>query len=174
MIEEQREWQAAETEWAEGRDRLQALSDTLAAMDQASGAYFALFQEFNELEDEVLDLQEQSETAFEEFTTLQTRLTQQAREIQLERQNWADEAFQPVDSIFEARQEELGREVLYDTTSAEGIARFPSVPTGEWWVVARYERQFDELYWNEPITVEGGDPTTVLLNRENAEVRREL
>ena len=49
VIERQREWQLAENEWAQLRDSLQALSDTLQTMDQGSGEYFALFQDFGDL-----------------------------------------------------------------------------------------------------------------------------
>ena len=80
-----------------------------------------------------------------------------------------------MDSIFEYRMEASGREVQYDTTSAQGIARFQGVKEGDWFVVARYDRQFDELYWNVPINVEGGDePLQVRLTEENAEVRQKL
>jgi hypothetical protein len=175
VIDTQREWQTANNRWAEVRDRLQSLSDTLRTMDQSSGEYFALFQEFGDLESEVNDLEDRADEAFEEFDVLLKRLNQQSQEIRLARQNWADEAFLDVDSIFEARTEMSGREVQYDTTGAEGIARFQNVAEGEWYVVARYDRQFDELYWNLPVTVQGGDePTQVRLSEENAEVRQKL
>ena len=175
VIEQQREWQQANNRWAEIRDRLQALSDTLTTMDQASGEYFALFQEFGDLEQEVNQMEERANESFEQFDTLLKRLNEQSQAIRLARQNWADEAFAPVDSIFEARQEQLDMEVRYDTTNAQGIARFRDVPEGEWWVVARYDRQFDELYWNVPVNVETGDePTRVQLTEENAEVRQQL
>jgi hypothetical protein len=175
VIETQREWQAANNRWAEVRDRLQSLSDTLRTMDQSSGAYFALFQEFGELESEVNGLQDRADAAFEQFDTLSKRLNQQSQEIRLARQNWGDEAFMSVDSIFDARIETTGREVLYDTTSAGGIARFQGVADGDWYIVARYDRQFDELYWNVPIDVQGGDePLQIRLTEENAEVRQKL
>ncbi|MFW5952343.1 MAG: hypothetical protein ACOCVZ_09535 [Gemmatimonadota bacterium] len=175
VIENQREWQQANNRWLELRDRLQALADTLGTMDQGSGEYFALFQEFGEIEERVNGLESRADEAFEEFETLQRRLTRQAREIELERRNWADEAFANVDSVFVARQEELDLEVRYDTTNAAGVVRFTDVPEGQWWVTARYDRPFDELYWNVPVDVAGGDePTAVRLTEENAEVRQKL
>lgn len=175
VIEQQRRYQEANVQWGEGRERLQALSDTLSAMDQSSGEYFALFQEFGDLEGEVNSLEREANESFAEFDRLQSRLNQQSREIRLARQNWADEAFTRVDSIFAARQEAMGREIQYDTTNAQGVARFTSVPEGQWWVVGLYDRQFDELYWNVPIEVEGGDePLQVRLTEENAEVRQKL
>ena len=45
---------------------------------------------------------------------------------------------------------------------------------GNWWVHARQELPYSELYWNVPISVETGDPLQVRLTRENAQVRPKL
>lgn len=170
----QQEWQRAQSRWGMLRDSLKTIADQMNAMDQGSGEYFALFQDFNELEEEVEQLQRRSDEAFREFTSLQTRLNQQSQEVRLRHRAWADEAFAPVDSLIDARLAEMGREELADTTDAQGVARFRNVPAGEWWVHARYDQQFDELYWNEPVEVEGGEELVVRLNRENAEVRQKM
>lgn len=174
VMDAQAEWQQAETRWSALRDSLQSLSNRMAGMDQSSGEYFALFQEFDELEGEVNQLEERSTSAFQEFTELQQQLNAQSREITIARQNWADEAFAQVDSIFLAKEEQLDLETRWDTTNAEGIARFTGVPAGEWWVSARYERQFDELYWNIPVEVPGGEEVQVELTEDNAEVRQQM
>lgn len=174
VIASQNEWRAAEQQWAQLRDSLQTLSDTLSAMNQADPDYFVLFQDFGDLEGQVNRLERQSQEAFREFEQLQSSFNQQAREIELARRNWADEAFASVDSVFGAMEEELGREVMYDTTSAQGVVRFVSVPEGQWWVNARYERQYDELYWNVPVDVPGGEEVVVRLTEENAQVRQKL
>lgn len=173
VIDAQTEWQQAETRWGTLRDSLQTLADAMAGMDQSSGEYFAMFQEFNDLETEVNRLESISNSAFQEFTELQQRLNAQSREIAIARQNWADEAFAPVDSIFSARYEALGLEERWDTTGAQGTVRFTGVKSGEWWINARYDRQFDELYWNVPIEVTG-DEMTVELTEQNAEVRQKM
>lgn len=173
VIEAQQQWQQAETRWATLRDSLQTLSDRMASMDQSSGEYFALFQEFNSMESEVNTLEERSNTMFDEFTSLQERLNTQSREISLARQNWADEAFASVDSVFQAKYEQLGLEERWDTTNAQGVAYFRGVPSGTWWVSARYERQFDQLYWNVPVEV-SGDQVEVELTADNAEVRQQM
>ena len=46
--------------------------------------------------------------------------------------------------------------------------------TGEWWIHARYDLPYEELYWNVSITVERGDPQRVVLNRANAQRRPKL
>lgn len=174
VIERQREWREAQEEWAQVRDSLQTLSDTLSTMSQSDADYFVMFQDFTDLESRVNGLERRANSAFEEFESLQARLNQQAREIELARENWASEAFQPVDSLFMAREEELRLEVQYDTTSSQGVAHFNGVKEGQWWVNARYDRQFDELYWNVPVEVESGETVTVRLTEENAEVRQKL
>lgn len=174
VLAAQTEWREANVEWMQVRDSLQTLADTLSAMDQSDADYFVMFQDFGDLEQRVGGLERQANESFAEFDTLQKRLNQQAREIELARQNWGDEAFAPVDSIFPAREEEIGLEVQYDTTSTQGVARFSGVKEGRWWVNARYERQFDELYWNVPVDVPGGEEVTVRLTEENAEVRQKL
>jgi hypothetical protein len=174
VISAQAQWREANQEWAQVRDSLQMLSDTLRSMNQADPDYFVLFQDFGALENRVGALERRANEGFEEFTTLQGRLSAQSREIELARRNWADEAFASVDSIFTAREEEIGMEVRYDTTSTQGVARFSGIPEGQWWVTARYERPFDELYWNVPVDVPGGEEITVRLTEENAEVRQKL
>jgi hypothetical protein len=91
------------------------------------------------------------------FTTLQTRLTNEAREIQIQRELWADEAFAPADSIIEARLDERGGPEQVDTTNANGVARFRNVRPGGGGCIPAIDRQFDELYWNVPIEVDRGD-----------------
>ena len=170
----QQEWQLAQSRWGTLRDSLQTIAERMNAMDQGSGEYFALFQDFNALEEQVNTFQERSDRAFTEFTSLQSRLTQQSEEIRLQHRAWADEAFASVDSIIDARLEDMGLVELADTTTAQGVARFRGVDAGQWWVHARFDRQFDELYWNEPIEVTGGEELVVRLNRENAEVRQKM
>ena len=174
VIEAQTEWQQAETRWATVRDSLQTLSNRMANMDQSSGEYYAMFQDFNALEGQVNQLEQRSNAAFQEFTDLQQRLNNQSREIAIARRNWADEAFASIDSIFDAKYERLDLEERWDTTGTQGVARFPNVPAGEWWVNARYERQYDELYWNVPVQVNSGEEVQVELTEENAEVRQTM
>ena len=174
VIDAQQTWREAESRWGLLRDSLMTISNRMEGMDQSSGEYFALFQDFNDMESEVNVLEERSDSAFNEFQTLQQRLNTQSREITIARQNWADEAFAPVDSIFEARYEQLGLEARWDTTGAQGVARFTGVESGQWWVNTRYERPFDELYWNVPIEVSSGETVQVELTEDNAEVRQQM
>ena len=170
----QREWQQANNGWLTLRDSLRTLLDRMNRMDRSSGEYLVLFRDYDDLESEVNQLERRADATFDEFTTLQSRLTDQSQEIRAARRAWADEAFAPVDSIIDARLEERGLKELDDTTSTQGVAVFRGVKPGQWWVHGRFDRQYDELYWNEPIEVARGEELTVQLNEENAEVRQKM
>jgi len=173
MAAAQDEWQQAESRWNTVRDSLKILSDRLEGMNRTSGEYRVAFNAFNDLESEEGRLRRQSEQAFNRFSTLQTQVVSVAEEIKIRRDEWASEAFAGVDSAMMIAVEESGREEHFDTTSAAGVATF-SPAAGEWWVHARHDLLFEELYWNVPITVAGGDSTGIVLSRENAEVRPKL
>lgn len=172
IAEAQDEWQTAESRWNTVRDSLRQLSESMEGLSPASGEYRLLFQDFNDLEGQVGQLERRSEAAFERFTGLQARFAASAEEVRLLRENWGDEAFKDVDAAFEAKLEESGRDMVVDTTNAAGIVRV-KVPAGEWWVHSRYELPFSELYWNVAVTVEG-DSTRIQLTRDNAQVRPKL
>lgn len=174
IAEAQAEWQRLETAWNDSRARLQTLSDTLQVLNRAQPQYVVLFREFNDLEPRVDALSEQYDAAFREFTELQNRFVTSSDRVRALRTQWANEAFAPIDSLIAARLDQLGVEEKTDTTTAAGVGSFPSVEPGEWWVHARYELPYSELYWNEPISVTSGEPITITLTPENAEVRRSL
>ncbi|HUF12515.1 MAG TPA: hypothetical protein VMN78_05385 [Longimicrobiales bacterium] len=167
------EYQRATAEWSTVRDSLRQLSEEMEALHPASPEYRLLFEDFEDLEARVTGLENTMNQSFQRFSQLQGQFTSQAEEIRLVRAQWADEAFASVDSIFEARIEETGKEPLTDTTGANGAVRFESVASGDWWVHARYELPYEELYWNEHLQVEG-ERMEVQLTRENAESRARL
>ncbi len=165
--------QDAEQAWQDARDSLQTISKKMQAMNRASAEYRVLFNDFDNLDQREKTARRAMDQAFREFTDLQSRFTAQSQEIKAKREAWADEAFAAVDSVMAARADEMGRDLLADTTDAQGTARLHP-KKGQWWVYARYELPYNELYWNVPVEVKGGDPITVLLNRENAKVRPKL
>ena len=92
-------------------------------------------------------------------------------EVRDARDLWADQAFRDIGDVIDARIEASGLEEAADTTGVEGAILFDKVPPGQYWVFARYELVYDELYWNIPITVTREEPVVVRLNRANAEMR---
>ena len=172
VAEAQRNWQVAETEWQTMRDRLQTINEEIQGLNRGESRYVQLFNEFRDLESRVDAAERASRRAFEEFTEIQQGFIQRADEVRLLREQWGDEAFATVSEVFAAREAAAGRTIMYDTTGAAGMTDPLALPAGEWWVVAFYELPFDELYWNVPVTVEGGaEPMTITLTNENA-VRR--
>lgn len=164
------EWSEASNQWGTARDSLQKLSDALRSVSRASPQYRVMFQDFSAQEARERNALRARDQAFARFTGLQDRYASQAEEIQARRDAWADQAYAKIDSVIGARLEEMDREEHADTADANGVARFQLEP-GQWWIHARYDLAYEELYWNEQITVERGDPIQVILNRSTAEAR---
>ncbi len=171
VIAAQRRWQEAQAQWNTIRDSLLAITDKMKGLSRASGEYVALFRDFNNLDPQEKQLRSRSDDLFKAFTGLQTRFSDESQEITAQRQSWSDDAFASVDSIISARIDQIGREPVADTTDANGLADFKT-KSGKWWVYARYELPFSELYWNVPVEVKHGTPVQLILNREDAKNRQ--
>lgn len=165
-------YQQAETEWAQARDSLQTLSKRMQGMSKSSGEYTLLYRDFNALDDKQKSLRKTMDAAFDTFTGMQRRFADESQEIKAARQTWSDGAFASVDSVMEAKIEQLGREEMVDTTDAAGVVTF-FPKKGKWWIYARYQLPYQELYWNVPIEVTG-DSVRIVLSRENAKKRTQL
>lgn len=169
----QAEWRTAESRWGTLRDRLQALTDEMAGLNPAEGRYVALYREFQDGEGQLNRVEREKDQAFARFTSLQEGIIRQADSVRIMRENWADQAFASATDVFVAKLREQAREIVVDTTDAAGVAT-TEVPPGQWWVHARHDLPFEELYWNIPITVERGDPVPVQLVEATAEKRPKL
>jgi len=168
--EAQASWSAATDRWNGARDSLRAINTRLESLPRASGEYRLLFRDFQDQETRANTAERQMNSLFSEFNNLQQRYTAQAQEYSLLLEQWGDEAYGDVDDVIRDMLEESGREEVFDTTDMNGIARV-SLPKGQWWVYARYELVYEELYWNVPIDITGGDPLQIILNRANAQHR---
>jgi outer membrane murein-binding lipoprotein Lpp len=164
------QWSVMNARWAEGRDSLRVLSDQLRGMPRMNPQYLPLFNRFNALEREVTGAKQAADQAFARFDAMNKRYITRADEIRLAREQWADAAYADVDRVIDQRLREMRLEEVVDTTDANGIARFNRLRGGDWWVHARYDLPFAELYWNVPL--EGSE--RVELTRENAQVRPKL
>ena len=111
--------------------------------------------------------------AFQAFEDLQGGIIAQSDEVRLRRENWADEAFAEVGVVISLKLREVGLDEVFDTTDASGIVSIDASP-GQYWVHARHELPYTELYWNEPITLVRGEPVQLSLSRANASVRPKL
>ncbi|CAN5763351.1 hypothetical protein BH23GEM9_BH23GEM9_34870 [soil metagenome] len=167
-------WRDATARWNAGRDSLQRMNQRLAGMSRASGDYVVLFRQVNQLFDEVATAERVMNQSFERMTNLNNRFASQAQELRLARDQWGDAAYQDVDRVIAARLKDLRREAAADTLDANGVTRIRGLSTGQWWVTAHYDLPFEELYWNIPVNVTRGEPATVQLTRQTAEVRPKL
>jgi hypothetical protein len=169
----QDEWRAAEQVWGQGRARLQEITDEMEGLARGEAQYVALYREFQDVETQVDRAERRKDQAFAEYTEMFEGYSQRADSMRLVQEEWADEAFADVGTVFAMKLREVGREILADTTDAEGMAGL-EVPPGQWWVSARQDLPFSELYWNIPITVERNAPVQVQLNASTAVVRPKL
>lgn len=169
----QEEWRRAESRWNEVRDRMRLVNDEMQGLNRAERRYRELFLEFGDLEKEEGDSKRRMDAAFDRFDTLQKRLLEESQAVRLRREEWADEAFAEVEQVIAARLKALKRTELADTTDASGMGRFVT-KGGTWWVTARYDLPYQELYWNIPVEVKRGESVQITLSRENAIIRPKL
>lgn len=173
--EAQDEWQRAQLRWNTVRDTLQKLLTAMEGYNPAESRYIALYNEWNDFDAELGRVDSQMNRSFERFNNLQQGTIRQSDSIRIVQDNWADEAFAGVGDVWVAKIDLAGTDPAVDTTDASGVARENLfVSPGEYWVYARYELAYTELYWNVRITVVRGEPTAVRLTRANAQERIKL
>ncbi len=171
----QERWQIGERRWNNLHDTLEKITETMQQHSRGEARYVALFQEFTEHEAQLERVEAETRAAFAEFSELQRVSLSQSDSLRLLRDAWSDEAFADAPEIFLAKLRASGLEARVDTTDPSGVARENlKVKPGRYWVHARYELHFTELYWNVPVQVERGDPVQVRLTRENAQERIKL
>lgn len=168
--EAQARWRAAESRWNNLRDTLQKITDAMAQYNRGEAAYVTLYRDFQQLESQYGRIEREMNNAFGTFTELQNATIQRSDSMRIQIDNWADEAFADAFTVFTAKQRASGLPAVVDTTDASGMTRVQA-PPGNYWVHARYELPYSELYWNVPVTLARGEPTQVRLTRENAEER---
>lgn len=174
----QEEWQAAEQRWNSIRDTLQKITSAMEEYSRGEARYVALFREFQDFDGQLGSVERQMNRAFEHFNDLQTGTLRAADSVRILQDNWADEAFSGVGEVFLAMERGVGLESAADTTDSNGIAREfhinAKLKPGRYWVNARYELTYTELYWNVPIDVVAGEPVQIRLTSDNAEERIKL
>lgn len=174
LVEAQEQLAEAEARWGSARDSLKTLSELMQSMSRGSAQYVVAYRDFNAQESVEQQQRRLMDQANQRYSTLLNAFNEQSEAIRAQRQAWGDEAFSNVNRVIEARLEERGATEVWDTTDANGVVRFQGLKKGDWWIHARYDLPYTELYWNVPVQVEGGDPITLILNRQNAQVRPKL
>ena len=171
----QEAWQRSQTRWNTIRDTLQRLNTALEQYNRGEARYVALFREWNDFDGELGGVDREMTRSFDLFTELQQGTIRASDSVRILQDNWGDEAFAGVGEVFLAKRRASGLQEATDTTDAMGIARTHlRVAPGQYWVYARYELAYTELYWNVMITLERGEPIQVRLTRGNANERIKL
>ncbi len=166
----QQEWRDTETRWNDLRAELQSLNEQLEGLNRGMTEYRTVYRRWQDVEAEYAQLERQNSGLFERFTSLQEAAIGRMDSMRIVRADWEDEAFEDVPLVIAMKLEATGLETVADTTNEGGVANFEVRP-GEYWVHARHELPYDELYWNVPIVAVRGEPLQIRLSRSNAEVR---
>lgn len=167
----QQQWRELDNRWNTLRDTLQQLTAAMEEYSPAEGRYRVLYNDYQDMETQYTRVEREKNRAFALFDSLSKANLEQAQAFGVRYDGWADEAFADASEVFTARERAVGLDAVADTTDASGVASFEVKP-GQYWVQARYEEPYSELYWNIEITAVRGEPVTLTLNRANAEVRQ--
>lgn len=166
----QQEWRDAETRWNTLRDTLQVLSAELERLNPGEPQYRRLYREWQDLDRQLSGLDRQVQANFARFEELQAATIERVDSVNLIKTQWEDDAFENVGEVMTAKLVASGLQIHTDTTDAQGMAVIEAAP-GNYWVVARHELPYNELYWNVPISIVRGEPVQLRLSHDNAEVR---
>ena len=175
LREVQLEWQEHQERWTSIRERLTGLSERMEGLNRGEALYVTLYRQWIALEEELGTVELQMNASFDNFSILQELTIEASDSIRALRERWADRAFEGVGEVFFAKLQASELDMVTDTTDASGVARENlTVKPGRYWIYARYELTYSELYWNFPIDVEAGEPIVIALTRANAEERIKL
>jgi hypothetical protein len=164
-------WSRLSIEAAPLEAEVEALNREMSEYPADSPMYQVIFRERNAATAVAGAAQARRDSAFAEVDRLQQQSNVEMERFRAELTAWENEAFAGYEEALIERMDDAGHDIVTDTTDADGRASF-IVPTGEWWVYARFPYTLqEEFYWNVPIEVRRDAPTTVLLNAGNAEVR---
>ncbi|WP_420463550.1 hypothetical protein [Candidatus Palauibacter sp.] len=162
-------WSEAEMNWNNVRDEMRTITERLEDLDDRSREYLELFSQFGDLEDEERALNRRRQAAFDDFDDMQQVNQQRIDSVCIVIDSWEEVAFAEYGDVEADLLVALGREVMADTTDADGVAS-AAASGGPWWVHARLNTAAGELYWN--VVVEGASPDTLRLRSGNAELRQ--
>jgi hypothetical protein len=170
LREVQIEWQEHQERWTSIRERLTGLSERMEGLNRGETLYVTLYRQWIALEEELGTVELQMNASFDNFSILQELTIEASDSIRALRERWGDRAFEGVGEVFFAKLQASELDMVTDTTDASGVARENlTVKPGRYWIYARYELTYSELYWNFPIDVEAGEPIVIALTRANAE-----
>jgi len=150
---------------------VEALNREMAEYETTAPMYQVIFRERTAAGRVADAARARRDSAFAVVDGLQQQSNAEMERFRADLTAWENEAFAGYQEALIARMDEAGNDIVTDTTDADGRASF-IVPTGEWWVYARFPYTLQhEFYWNVPVEVRRDAPTAILLNAQNAEIR---
>ncbi|HSH75069.1 MAG TPA: hypothetical protein VLA09_05280, partial [Longimicrobiales bacterium] len=142
----QEAWDLSQRRWNVIRDTLQRLSTALEQYSRGEAQYLLLYREFQDFDSQLGGVERQMNQAFANFDSLQRGTIRQSDSVRILQDNWADDAFADIGTIFRDRQLASGLDIAVDTTDASGVARGNlRVRPGAYWIYARYPMTYTEL-----------------------------
>jgi len=155
---------------------LQKITDAMKKYSRGEAQYVVMYKDFQAFDSEYGRVEKQKDAYFNEFDSLQKGTLQESDSVKILRANWGDSAFADVDAVIKEKLRASGLREATDTTDANGVVTFDQyqLKPGKYWVYARYELPYSELYWNVPFEVKRGDPNELKLSPENAKERVKL
>jgi hypothetical protein len=159
--------------WLALRDSVEALSDTLMAMDRSVPAYAAGYARFRTLYGRLADLAAARDRALRDVNGDRVALARRAAAAADSLRAWEYTAYAAYPEVAAEAVVASGREVVEGVTAKDGTVLLVLDP-GRWWLVARTPDEtnpFMEYYWNVPATTTRVIPIRLPLTPERA-VRR--
>ena len=145
----------ADDAWQATRDSLDALADTLRALDRASVAYRHAYERLRNLYDRFSRRAAQRDRAMRETQRDDRDLALRAERAADSLRRWEQSAYANFSEALRAAVRRTGRDIQQRTLDSTGRARLALQP-GRWWVEARLtdpEDPFEEYFWSLPVTV---------------------
>ena len=172
----QETWQASTARWNTLRDTLQKITDAMKKYSRGEAQYVVMYKDFQAFDSELGRVEKQMNDSFKRFDSLQKGTIHESDSVRIIREDWADSAFADVDPVIQAKLKASGRREAVDTTDANGVVTFDQaqIKPGKYWIYARFDLPYSELYWNVPVDIKRGDPNQFELTPENAKERVKL
>ena len=166
-------YEALNRPWRLLRDSVEALSDSLFAMDRTSPGYAAAYARFRTLYGRLSERAAERDRALRRVNGDRVALARRAATAADSLRAWEYTAFAAYPELAGEAVVTSGRDVVEGTTVEHGLAVLALAP-GRWWLIARtpdVANPFMEYYWSVPATATRVLPIRVPITPANG-VRR--
>lgn len=156
--------------WRAARDSVEAVGDSLRALDRASLAYREAYGRLRALYDRLGQRAAERDRAMQGGLGAERDLAQRAERAADSLRRWEQAAYAEFPTRLAESVRQSGRDVRQLVTDSTGVARFRLLP-GRWWIQAHVrepENPFLERYWNVPVRLSRLVPAALPLLDRNA------